>query len=126
MAYIGESARLWSIYWIFHYLCYFLKRSYNFQMAAIRSKEQRILVVMRKLLAQIVKDTTPGPGMRHPLREQTIKDIRDCFGLIAARERELADKAGIGGTERPHFVDEPKTSTVIKFKLPDKELPKDK
>ena len=63
--------------------------------------------------------------MRHPLREQTIKDIRDCFGLIAARERELADKAGIGGTERPHFVDEPGASTVIKFKLPDKKLPKD-
>ena len=41
----------------------------------IRNKEQRILVVMRKLLAQIVKDTTPGPGMRHPLNEQTIKDM---------------------------------------------------
>ena len=125
MAYIGESARLCLIYWIFHYLCYFLKKSYNFQMTAIRSKEQRILVVMRKLLAQIVKDTTPGPGMRHPLREQTIKDIRDCFSLIAARERELADKAGIGDTERPHFVDEPRASTVIKFKVPDKKLPKD-
>lgn len=86
----------------------------------IRSKEQRILVVMRKLLAQIVKDTTPGPGMRHPLSEQTIKDIRDCFGLIAARERELADEAGIENKERPHFVDEPQTSKVLKFKPPEK------
>lgn len=86
-----------------------------------RSKEQRILVVMRKLLAQIVKDTTPGPGMRHPLKEQTIKDIRDCFGLISARERELAEQAGIDIKERPRYIDEPKTSTVIEFKRPNKD-----
>lgn len=85
---------------------------------APRSKEQRILVVMRKLLAQIVKDTTPGPGMRHPLNEQTIKDIRDCFSLITARERELAEKSGIDNKDRPHFIDEPKTSTILKFKPP--------
>lgn len=87
---------------------------------ATRSKEQRILVVMRKLLAQIVKDTTPGPGMRHPLNEQTIKDIRDCFGLISARERELAEHAGIENKDRPRYVDDPKTSTVIEFKKPSK------
>ena len=86
-----------------------------------RNKEQRILVVMRKLLAQIVKDTTPGPGMRHPLNEQTIKDIRDCFGLISARERELSEQAGIENKDRPRYIDEPKTSTVIEFKAPHKE-----
>ena len=90
---------------------------------ATRSKEQRILVVMRKLLAQIVKDTTPGPGMRHPLNEQTIKDIRDCFGLISARERELAEQSGIEIRDRPRYVDEPKTSTVIEFKAPKKSKP---
>ncbi|QMU62756.1 MAG: segregation and condensation protein A [Gammaproteobacteria bacterium] len=88
-----------------------------------RSKEQRILVVMRKLLAQIVKDTTPGPGMRHPLNEQTIKDIRDCFGLISARERELSEQAGIENKDRPRYVDEPKTSTVLEFKAPNKVKP---
>lgn len=87
---------------------------------ATRSKEQRILVVMRKLLAQIVKDTTPGPGMRHPLNEQTIKDIRDCFGLISARERELAEQSGIENKDRPQYADEPKSSTVIEFKAPKK------
>lgn len=91
-----------------------------------RSKEQRILVVMRKLLAQIVKDTTPGPGMRHPLNEQTIKDIRDCFGLISARERELGEHAGIENKDRPRYIDEPKTSTVIEFKAPHKPKPSDK
>lgn len=87
---------------------------------SIRSKEQRILVVMRKLLAQIVKDTTPGPGMRHPLSEQTIKDIRDCFSLIAARERELLEKSGIENKHKPHFSDDPKSSTILKFKPPKK------
>ena len=91
-----------------------------------KSKEQRILVVMRKLLAQIVKDTTPGPGMRHPLNEQTIKDIRDCFGLISARERELMDKAGIENKSKPYYIDEPKTSTVIKFRPPNKKPRKDR
>ncbi len=90
-----------------------------------KSKEQRILVVMRKLLAQIVKDTTPGPGMRHPLNEQTIKDIRDCFGLIAARERELNVLAGVDNKDRPEYADEEKTSTIIKFKAPDKKPSKD-
>lgn len=85
-----------------------------------RSKEQRILVVMRKLLAQIVRDTTPGPGVRHPLNEQTIKDIRDCFSLIAARERELIEETGIENKDRPHFADKPQTSTVLKFKPPPK------
>ena len=88
-----------------------------------RSTEQRILVVMRKLLAQIVRDTTPGPGERHPLREQTIKDIRDCFSLIAARERELIEETGIDNKDRPYFTDEQKTSTVLKFKPPHKKPP---
>ena len=87
---------------------------------ATKSKEQRILVVMRKLLAQIVKDTTPGPGMRHPLNEQTIKDIRDCFGLIAARERELNIQSGVDNKDHPEYSDAPKSSTIIKFKTPDK------
>ncbi len=91
----------------------------------IRSKEQRILVVMRKLLAQIVKDTTPGPGMRHPLNEQTIKDIRDCFGLISARERELSEQAGSVNKDRPRYIDEPKTSTVVEFKVPHKKSTSD-
>ncbi len=92
---------------------------------ANRSKEQRILVVMRKVLAQIVKDTTPGPGMRHPLNEQTIKDIRDCFGLISARERELTEQAGIENNDRPRYADEQHTSKIIEFKKPAKKTEED-
>ena len=44
-------------------------------------KEREILVVMRKVLAQIIKDTTPpSRAMRHPLSDQTIQDIRAVWG----------------------------------------------
>jgi hypothetical protein len=78
------------------------------------STEQRILRVMRKVLAAVVRDTTPEPGMRHPLSDGTIQDIRACFALISARERELAEEAGLG-SERPRFADEPQATRVLKF-----------
>ena len=78
-----------------------------------RSTEQRILVVMRKVLASVVKDTAPPPGMRHPLTDKTIEDIRQCFGLIAAREQELANEAGIDIKDRPRFTDEPAVNQVV-------------
>ena len=77
------------------------------------SKEQRILFAMRKLLASIVRDTTPSPGMKHMLSEQTREDIRMCFGLISARERELAEQAGLDINMRPRYADEPTSSSVV-------------
>ena len=76
------------------------------------SKEQQILVAMRKTLAAIVKDVTPPPGMRHPLSESTIQDVRACLALISAREKELADLEGRGG-DRPYYADEPQTAQVV-------------
>lgn len=71
------------------------------------SKERQILMVMRKVLAAVIKDTTPpSRALKHPLTERTIEDIRNCLGLIAARERELADAAGVV-QERPYFTDDP-------------------
>src|SRR5690242_14187532 len=84
------------------------------------SKEQRILRVLRKVLANIVKDTTPPPGMVHPLQESTIRDIRDLFGLIAEREAELAQEAGLTRNEKPHFVDEPRKSAPAQLHRPAK------
>ena len=81
-------------------------------MTSSDSKERRILVVMRKVLSSIIKDTTPPAGMRHPLSDTTIEDVRQCLGLIAAREKELADAEGRGG-ERPYFTDEPPESKVV-------------
>lgn len=83
------------------------------------SKEQRILRVMRKVLASIVKDATPQPGMLHPLSERTIADIRDCFGLISAREAELAEELGLAQS-RPVYPGDVKKSHVVKLAKPKK------
>ncbi len=62
-------------------------------------------MVMRKVLASIIKDTTPPPGMKHPMSERTIEDVRACLGLIAARERELAESQG-RVVEKPYYTDQ--------------------
>lgn len=77
------------------------------------TKEQRILRVLRKVLANIVKDTTPTAGMLHPLSENTRADIRDLFGLISEREKELADLSNPDRSEKPYFAGEKKPSNVI-------------
>ena len=70
------------------------------------AKEREILMVMRKVLASVVKDTTPPHReMKHPLSAATIEDVRQCFSLISARERELADADNVK-MERPYFTDD--------------------
>ncbi len=77
------------------------------------SKEQQIMVAMRKTLTNIARETAPQPGMIHPLSEQTVQDMRMCLMLISAREKELAEAQGIDNQMRPHFTDEPKSSQVV-------------
>jgi len=77
------------------------------------SKEAQILVVMRKVLTNVAKDTYTKPGLKHPLSEDTIISIRDCLSLISAREFDLAKDEGRESSLRPHYVDEPKTTVVI-------------
>lgn len=88
------------------------------------SKEQRILRVLRKVLANIVKDATPGPGRPSPFQESTVADIRDLFGLIAEREKELAEEAGLNTDTRPYYTDQPRKSSVVTLHKPkqDKKL----
>jgi hypothetical protein len=76
------------------------------------TKEQQVLIAMRKTLSAIIKDATPPPGMRHPLSDGTIEDVRQCLMLIAAREKELADLQGRGG-ERPYYTDESPPAQVV-------------
>lgn len=78
-----------------------------------RTPEQRTLTTMRKLLARIVRELTPKPGMRHPLSEQTIADIRMAFEVISSRERELLREQGTETEERPRYADEPKTTHTV-------------
>jgi hypothetical protein len=76
------------------------------------SQEQQILIAMRKTLAAVIRDVTPPPGMKHPLSDATIQDVRQCLALISAREKELADAEGRGG-ERPYYADQPQAAQVV-------------
>jgi hypothetical protein len=77
------------------------------------SHEREVLKMMRKVLASIIKDTTPEHRtMKHPLSDATIEQVRDCLGFISTRERQLADEAGVS-MERPYFTDEEPSAKVI-------------
>jgi len=82
-------------------------------MAENSGKEREILKVMRRVLASIIKDTTPAhKGIKHPLSDDTIDEIRGCLTLISARERELADAAGVR-MEKPYYADEKPKAEVV-------------
>ena len=76
--------------------------------------EKRILVAMRKTLGNIVKDVTPASSaLKSPLSDATVEDIKMCFGLISAREQEIAKEAGVELNERPQYPDSPEKSNVV-------------
>ena len=80
------------------------------------SMEERILKAVKLTLAAVIKDTATPHGMRHPLSDGTIKDLRQCLALISARERELAQAAGRPMSGRPRYADEPaREDRVIRF-----------
>ncbi len=85
------------------------------------SKEHEIIATMRKVLSNIIRDTTPPPGRPHPLRESTIEDVKRCFALITAREKEIHEQGGTTMGLRPRYADEPKKSRVVEFVKPEKE-----
>ena len=87
------------------------------------SQEERILRMVKKVLTDIVKDTTTPPGMKHPLSDHTIAGIRACLGLISARENELQTDAGRESRSRPHFIDEPQKNVVVNLQNPGKKSP---
>lgn len=75
------------------------------------SAEARILRMVKKVLTDVAKDTYTPPGMKHPLSEDTINNIRECFNLISAREAELNGDS----TSRPRYIDEPQDTVVVAF-----------
>ncbi len=77
--------------------------------------EEKILRIMKRVLTDVARDTHIQPGLKHPLSENTVMGIRDCLALITARESELATTSGRELKMRPHFVDEPKSSVVVKL-----------
>jgi len=72
------------------------------------SKEERILRAMKQVLTSVARDTATEPGMKHPLSEETVNDIRQCLLLISNREKELVEDRGGSMDDRPRFKDEPK------------------
>lgn len=76
--------------------------------------EERVLRMMKRVLTNIARDTAPQPGRpRHPLSDDTVQGIRDCLGLITAREQELAREYNRDTSDRPRYIDEPKSSVVV-------------
>lgn len=82
------------------------------------SLEHRILIRLRQVLAAVVRDVTPPPGMRSPLSEQTIEEIRHAFALIAARERELRGEAP---PDLPVYRDRGPSARIVEFEDPKKD-----
>src|SRR5512147_1463551 len=80
------------------------------------SMEARILKAVKLTLANVIKDTATPHGMRHPLSDGTIQDLRQCLALISARERELAQAAGKAPAGKPRYADEPaRKAEVVRF-----------
>jgi len=83
------------------------------------TKEERILHMVKKVLSNVAKDTYTAPGLKHPLSEQTILEIRECLGLVVSRETELAEEHGRDKSARPRFIDEPSSTVVVNFDKPE-------
>ena len=78
------------------------------------TKEKRTLVAMRKTLSAVIRDVTPASSaLKSPLSESTVEDIKMCFGLIAAREQEIAKEVGVELNERPQYPDSQEKSNVV-------------
>ncbi|MGD8783863.1 MAG: segregation and condensation protein A [Thioalkalispiraceae bacterium] len=77
------------------------------------SKEEQILKMVKRVLTDVARDTHVKPGLKHPLTDNTIVGIRECLSLIAARERELLEAAGLSADMRPRFPDQKPKSVVV-------------
>ena len=77
------------------------------------NKEQRILRMVKRVLTDIVKDTSTPPGLKHPLSEDTVKGIRDCLELITSRETELHEESGHTASDRPKVAGQPQSSVRV-------------
>ena len=76
--------------------------------------EQRILRVMRKVLAKIVREVAPRAGAPSPLSDDTIEDIRECFSLISIREKELAEARNMT-TQKPVYPDQTPSAKPVRI-----------
>ena len=80
--------------------------------------QRRIMAMMRKVLTNVARDTAPTAGSRHPLREETIRDIRHCLKLISSHEQELAKRAEKDHRLKPRFVDQESSAQLVNLDVP--------
>jgi len=78
-------------------------------------KELDVLVTLRKVISSIIRDITPDPGMRQPLSDATMEDVRKGFLLIAAREKEISEAMGKPSLHRPMYKGEKPKTNVVKM-----------
>ena len=90
-------------------------RKHHIMSTEFHSKEHQILSTIRKGLSNVVRDTTPKPGRPPALKPQTVEDLKKCFLLITAREKEIIESAGGSMDKRPRYAVEPKTYQVVEF-----------
>ena len=81
-----------------------------------QDKELDVLRAVKMVITNVIKDTSTEPGMKHPLSDSTINDIRQFLLLITTREHELSPY-----DKRPHFTDEPQDKVVVSLATPPKE-----
>lgn len=81
------------------------------------SKEEEILRAVKMTLTGVIKDTATSPGMKHPLSDRTIDDLRHCLVLISARERELAEAAGRSLDMRPQLPGDTRVKSEVVVSL---------
>ena len=75
--------------------------------------EQEILTIMKRILTDIAKETFTRPGLRHPLCDATINNMRECLKLISIREVELSGHPTDVSASRPRYVDETPENVVV-------------
>ena len=76
-------------------------------------KEEEILIAVKETLTAIAKDTYTPPELTHPLSNETINRIRECFGIVVKRQQELAAERGVEFNDRPRYIDEPDDSFIV-------------
>ena len=83
-----------------------------------------MLAALAAVVPQKARDVTPYGGRTSPLSDDTVQDIKDCFSLISAREKELGEQLDYD-TSKPYYVDgaTPNAKVVRLVKPVKKEMP---
>jgi len=75
--------------------------------------EQEILTSVKRILTEIAKETFTRPGLRHPLSDDTINNMRQCLKMISIREVTLSGHDSDVSASRPKYIDEAPKNVVV-------------